>query len=70
MDDIIYYESFERNGERVAKENALQYAMSHCGIMQDPEKPLDQEFTEMLEEWFFSTWCPVHQEEGERSEWL
>lgn len=70
MDEVIYYESFERESEQVPKSEALQYAMDHCGITQAQDKPLNQEFAAMLVEWYFSDWCPVYQEEGEKTEWL
>ena len=70
MDDVMYYESFDRERNRVPKTEALEYAMERCGIPRVRDKPLDQEFSAMLVEWYFSDWCPVYQEEGEKTEWL
>ena len=59
MDDVMYYESFDRERNRVPKTEALEYAMERCGITRVRDKPLDQEFAAKLVEWYFSDWCPV-----------
>lgn len=42
-------------GKRVSSEDALAYAMSHCGIMPfDTNMPEYNEFCEFLVDWYFS----------------
>ena len=42
------------NGRFVEKEDAFAYAAEQCGIQIREDKPLDPEFAEMLEDWYFS----------------
>ena len=51
-------------GKIIPKSDALAYAMAQCGISLSSlsvPAPCQNEFTEMLEEWFFSgSWIKVN----------
>lgn len=55
MDTLGGYDGFGPNaGIHIDKDEVIPYAMEQCGIEPRKDKPLDPEFTEMLEEWFYS----------------
>ncbi len=63
----VAYEGFgEHEGEWVAAQDALAYAMKQCGIVHSGgTSPEQREFDEMLVEWYFSgNWRAVR--EGDR----
>lgn len=71
----VAYEGFgEHEGEYVPAEYALHYAMKQCGIepikKYSPEySPEQQEFAEMLVEWYFSgSWRAIREGDSEHGE--
>lgn len=56
--DIIGYSGTGPNaGIFVAADDALDFAMERCGVrMVDRRAPEYEEFLEMFEGWFFSSW--------------
>lgn len=56
--DIAGYSGTGPNtGVFVAADDALDFAMERCGVrMVDRRAPEYEEFLEMFEEWFFSSW--------------
>lgn len=67
----IAYEGFnEHEGEYVSVQDALAYAMKQCGIVHSVGRsPDQQEFDEMLVEWYFSgNWRAIREEDSEYGE--
>ena len=67
----VAYEGFgEHEGEYILASDALDYAMKQCGIVHSGStSPEQQEFAEMLVEWYFSgNWRAIREEEFENGE--
>lgn len=52
---MIYVGIGPNSGQSVEEDEALDYALAHCGVtIAKPDAPDASEFLEMLVEWFFS----------------
>ena len=52
---MIYVGIGPNSGQSVEEDEALHYALEHCGVaIAKPDAPDADEFIEMLVEWFFS----------------
>lgn len=61
---LMYEGTCENQGKLVMAYDALDYALSECGVERNPYKELDAEFKNMIVEWFFSgNWLAVREDE-------